>query len=66
MYTAFILCAIGGGLLSANWLVAVSTALIVGAAVGRIPAEERMLSRHFGATYEAYKARTGALLPPLS
>jgi len=65
MYTAFLFNAVGGAFLCANFLVGVSTLLVVLATIGRIPTEEAMLKAEFGAEYEAYRARSGALLPRL-
>jgi protein-S-isoprenylcysteine O-methyltransferase Ste14 len=41
------------------------TALFLVPVVARIRAEERLLSEHFGAEYDAYRARTSRLVPGL-
>jgi protein-S-isoprenylcysteine O-methyltransferase len=53
-----------GSRLAVNWLIAVATAVLLGAVyVHRINAEERMLVDHFGDSYSSYKARTWRLVP---
>jgi protein-S-isoprenylcysteine O-methyltransferase Ste14 len=39
------------------------TVLTIPPILARIRAEERLLSAHFGAEYEAYRARTSRLIP---
>jgi protein-S-isoprenylcysteine O-methyltransferase len=53
-----------GSRLALNWLVAIATALVLGAVYAyRIKAEERMLDQHFGTAYRAYKEHTYRLVP---
>lgn len=64
MYTAFLLILGGLSLLAANGFLLVSVVLMMIALLAhRLPREERMLQQRFGAEYEAWRARTGLLLP---
>ena len=64
MYTAFLLLVGGLALLSAHLLMVLTGFGILGAVlIIRTPREEAMLAEHFGERYEAYRARTGRLLP---
>jgi len=64
MYSAFALLFPGMFLLSANLLLGVLGGVIFYFLVAsRTPREEEQLLERFGAAYEAYRARTGALFP---
>lgn len=64
MYTAHLLWAISQGLLLSNWLAGWAfLVLSFPLYVVRIPKEERMMIEHFGEEYDAYKSRTGRLIP---
>jgi len=66
IYAAFlaIMCLVL--LLSANWVLGLSGLLLVASiAAARIPIEECELRERFGQSWEAYRARTGALMPRL-
>jgi len=53
-----------GSRLALNWLVAIATVVVLGGVYAyRINAEERMLIKHFGSAYDAYKAHTWRLVP---
>lgn len=53
-------------LISANWVLGVSgLLLVIGIAAARIPVEERQLQERFGAEWEAYRTRTGSIVPHL-
>jgi len=67
IYVAYLLAYLGGGLLAGNWVLTVGplVAYIV-LVVLRLPQEERVMVSKFGDAYEAYKARTGRLVPKLS
>jgi protein-S-isoprenylcysteine O-methyltransferase Ste14 len=65
MYSAACLFFVGAGLTSGNWAVLLPGILIVSLLLVRIQREERMLLERFGAEYEAYKRRSGALWPAL-
>jgi protein-S-isoprenylcysteine O-methyltransferase Ste14 len=64
IYTAYLLAYGGGGLLAANWVLAViATVAFALLVVLRLPQEEALLLNTFGDRYRRYIARTGALLP---
>jgi protein-S-isoprenylcysteine O-methyltransferase Ste14 len=66
MYTSQLLMGLGQALLLPNWLAGSGGLLTFLALVRlRVPPEERMMRDHFGAAYEAYAARTGAVVPRL-
>ena len=50
-------------LLTANWLIGVSTLLILALLAVRTPKEEEMLLRKFGDDYRRYRATTGRFIP---
>ena len=53
----------GIALIAANWfLVAFLVVSVLDLAL-RIPKEERMMVEEFGEAYEAYRQRTGGLIP---
>jgi protein-S-isoprenylcysteine O-methyltransferase Ste14 len=63
MYTAITGCGVGLALVGASWIfVALVMLVVVGLAL-RIPQEEKMLINEFGDEYQAYRLRTGSLLP---
>jgi protein-S-isoprenylcysteine O-methyltransferase Ste14 len=66
LYTTGSALLIALGLIAANWFLL--TLAIVGMFAIRalvVPMEERELTRRFGARYQAYRQRTGAMLPRL-
>lgn len=64
MYSSILLYGLAQALLTGNWLTALAGLLsAVVFPLVRMPAEEKMMAEHFGARWEAYKSRTGALLP---
>lgn len=65
MYTAFLLCGIGILLTSANAILGSNLVIVAVMLVVRIPAEERMLTEHFGEAYREIMSSTGRLLPRL-
>lgn len=66
MYTAVALLSLGGTLMVANLVSAVSAvAMLFVLTVVRTPIEERMLVEHFGDAYREYMTRTGRYLPRL-
>jgi protein-S-isoprenylcysteine O-methyltransferase Ste14 len=64
-YTAILTGAIGVSVLYLSTVLALLTVLLVGMAVYRARLEEDLLgsTEGFGATYQAYRARTGRFLP---
>jgi protein-S-isoprenylcysteine O-methyltransferase Ste14 len=64
MYISFISLWICFSLLSANWFIGanglISYTIIL---LGRVPAEEKMLTEKFGDEYTKYRNRTGLLFP---
>lgn len=63
-YAALALVFLGFGLSLNNWISLVLVMVpVVPALLYRIRVEEAALTAHFGAAYEAYKARTKALIP---
>ena len=66
MYSAIFCVAISNALLSANWLIAVTSVVSVSLMYfARVADEERMLIEQFGDEYRAYMQRTGRLFPRL-
>lgn len=65
MYTAFAMILAGLAALTDSAVLFVAVVLMVAAIAQRTRAEEAMLVARFGPQYEAYRASTGALLPPL-
>jgi len=64
MYISFISLWICFSLLSANWFIGTSGFLSYTIIMlGRVPAEEKMLTEKFGDEYITYRNRTGLLLP---
>jgi protein-S-isoprenylcysteine O-methyltransferase Ste14 len=62
-YLGLLVNALGWGLAFRSGIGVLLTALLVLPIVARIRAEERLLASHFGAAYEAYRARTSRLVP---
>lgn len=66
MYTSFLLLLAGYALITANVLFTVALGVMLFVVmIHRTPREEAMLQERFGAAWDAYRARTGALLPKL-
>jgi len=67
VYTAIVGAALGQTLLLLSLPLALLTLLLAGLALYRARAEEALLRspKAFGATYDAYMARTGRFLPRL-
>ena len=64
IYGAFVAIMFLVLLISANWVLGLSGLLLVGSiAAVRIPVEEQELNERFGPAWDAYRARTGLLLP---
>ena len=64
MYTSGFLYLLGAGGLSANILVLVAPTLSFALLVAlRLPDEERMMAKRFGADWESHKLSTGLFLP---
>jgi protein-S-isoprenylcysteine O-methyltransferase Ste14 len=62
-YLGLIVNALGWGLAFRSWIGVMLTASLIVPLVGRIRAEESLLSAQFGAEYEAYRAQTSRLIP---
>jgi protein-S-isoprenylcysteine O-methyltransferase Ste14 len=62
-YLGLLLSVVGWALAFRSILGLVLAALFVPVLIGRIDAEERLLKQHFGAEYEAYRARSWRLIP---
>lgn len=66
MYTSFVLLLVGMFLVSANLLLGILSGILLVALLWlRTPLEEAQLRERFGASYDAYRARTGRLWPRL-
>jgi protein-S-isoprenylcysteine O-methyltransferase Ste14 len=63
MYTALFAFFVGGALVSSNWIVTMLAVIAIAVLYGRIGREEAMMIEQFGDQYQAYKRRTGRLLP---
>jgi len=50
-------------LLTANWLIGLSSIVVLGLLAVRTPKEERMLIERFGQQYRDYMAKTGRFIP---
>jgi protein-S-isoprenylcysteine O-methyltransferase Ste14 len=55
--------ALGWGLVFRSWVGVVLALLNLIPLIARIRSEEELLRAHFGAEYEAYRARTWRLIP---
>lgn len=66
MYTAFFVIGLGFLFLSSNWLVGL---IYIGTLslmyIGRVPAEEKMMTDRFGDRYREYMQQTGRIVPRL-
>jgi len=62
-YLGMIILMLGWGLAFRGWSGVAIALLLLIPLVARIRAEERLLRAHFGATYDAYAARTWRLIP---
>ena len=62
-YLGLVMNGVGWGLAFGNWVGVVLAALFLPPLVARMHAEERLLHEHFGAEYDAYRARTWRLVP---
>ena len=52
--------------LTANWVIGLSSLLVLALLAVRTPKEEQMLIERFGQQYRDYMARTGRFLPRMS
>jgi protein-S-isoprenylcysteine O-methyltransferase Ste14 len=64
-YLGLLVNSLGWGLAFRSGVGLLLTALIIPVLLARIRAEERLLHAHFGAEYDAYRARTSRLIPGL-
>ena len=62
-YLGLLMTVVGWVLVFRSGLGLIIAALFVPVILGRIRAEERLLASHFGAEYEAWRARTARLIP---
>jgi protein-S-isoprenylcysteine O-methyltransferase Ste14 len=62
-YLGLIIASVGWALAFRSAIGVLLTVLMIPALVARMHAEERLLGAHFGAEYEAYRARTWRLIP---
>jgi protein-S-isoprenylcysteine O-methyltransferase Ste14 len=62
-YLGMLISTLGWGMAFRSWVGVLFTLLFIPPLLARIRAEERLLGSHFGAGYEAYRARTWRLLP---
>jgi protein-S-isoprenylcysteine O-methyltransferase Ste14 len=63
LYSGALALWLGAALGTLNWLLLALWPLLVAAVFRELPAEEGMLRTKFGATYNAYAARTGRFIP---
>ncbi len=64
-YLGLLVTALGWALAFRSGVGVLLTALLIPPLLARISSEERLLSAHFGAEYDAYRARTWRLIPGL-
>src|SRR5467141_540975 len=64
-YLGLLGLSLGWGLAFRSWIGVLLTLLTIPPILARIRAEESLLHAHFGAEYEAYRARTARLIPGL-
>jgi protein-S-isoprenylcysteine O-methyltransferase Ste14 len=64
-YLGLLIGSLGWVLAFRSWVGVLLTALLIPPLIARIHAEERLLRSHFGAEYDAYRARTSRLIPGL-
>jgi protein-S-isoprenylcysteine O-methyltransferase Ste14 len=62
-YLGLIIASVGWALAFRSAIGVLLTVLMIPALVARMHAEDRLLGAHFGAEYEAYRARTWRLIP---
>jgi protein-S-isoprenylcysteine O-methyltransferase Ste14 len=62
-YLGLLLGALGWSLAFRSWIGVILTAIMIPPLVFRMASEERLLHDHFGADYDAYRARTSRLVP---
>jgi protein-S-isoprenylcysteine O-methyltransferase Ste14 len=62
-YLGLLVCSFGWGLAFRSGVGVLLAALMIPPLIARIRAEEKLLREHFGAEYEAYRARTSRLIP---
>ena len=62
-YLGLITIMVGWGLAFRSWIGLLLAVLVIPVLVARIRAEEALLQEHFGAEYDAYRARTSRLIP---
>jgi protein-S-isoprenylcysteine O-methyltransferase Ste14 len=62
-YLGLLVLSLGWGLAFRSGVGVLLAALIIPPLLARIGAEEKLLREHFGAEYEAYRARTSRLIP---
>ena len=63
LYLSILLLWTGGALALLSWALAIGAIVLAPAFYARSRAEERLLTRHFGAAYTAYAARVPMLVP---
>jgi protein-S-isoprenylcysteine O-methyltransferase Ste14 len=64
-YLGLLVNSLGWGLAFRSLVGVLLAALLIPPILARIRSEERLLSTHFGAEYDAYRARTSQLIPGL-
>jgi protein-S-isoprenylcysteine O-methyltransferase Ste14 len=64
-YLGLLISVVGWALAFRSILGLVLAALFVPVLIGRMRSEERLLSEYFGAEYEAYRAHSWRLIPPI-
>jgi protein-S-isoprenylcysteine O-methyltransferase Ste14 len=62
-YLGLLVGALGWSLAFRSWVGVILTGLMIPPLVARMTSEERLLHDHFGADYDAYRARTARLVP---
>jgi protein-S-isoprenylcysteine O-methyltransferase Ste14 len=62
-YLGLLLGALGWSLAFRSWVGVILTTIMIPPLVARMASEERLLHDHFGAEYDAYRARTARLVP---
>jgi protein-S-isoprenylcysteine O-methyltransferase Ste14 len=62
-YLGALIYSLGWGLAFRSGVGVLLAALLVPPLIARMNAEEKLLASHFGAEYEAYRARTSRLIP---
>ena len=62
-YLGLLIIMLGWGVAFRSWIGILIALLFVPIIVARINSEERLLQSEFGATYDAYRARTWRLIP---